>query len=116
MSFKWAFFLQMKNQAFEHFKTYVAFISTQFNATLQAAHSDRGGKFLLTEFTEFMESQGILHQLTAPNTPQQNGIAKRANHTIDSAACAMLQSVGMANTFWECVVTTAIHVRKCAPS
>ena len=32
--FKWTFFLQTKNQAFERFKTFVAFISTQFDTVL----------------------------------------------------------------------------------
>ena len=78
--------------------------------------SDREGEFLLTEFTQYMENKGIKHQLTAPHTPQQNGVAERANRTIAEAARAMLQSAGMTNGFWECAVSTAIHVHNRAPS
>ena len=77
--FKWIFYLRTKSQAFEKFQNFLAFVSTQFNATLKAAHSDRGGEFLSKEFTSYMEARGIEHQLTAPHTPQQNGVAERAN-------------------------------------
>ena len=50
------------------------------------------------------------------HTPQQNGVAERANHTVAEAARAMLQSASMTNGFWECAVATATHVRNHAPS
>ena len=67
--FKWAFFLKKKNQVFECFKTYVAFISTQFNVTLRTVWLDCGREFISIEFLDFMKSKNILHQFTAPNTP-----------------------------------------------
>ena len=114
--FKWVFFLRTKDQAFEKFKIFYAFVHTQFNTTLKLIRSDRGGEFLSTEFIKFMDNKGIEHQLTAPYTPQQNGVAERANRTIVGAARALLQSAGMSNMFWESAISTAVHVRNRAPS
>ena len=69
--FNWVFFLRSEDQAFDWFKTYVAFISTQFSTALYAAHLDQGGEFLSPEFTSFMETKGILHQLTAQSITHQ---------------------------------------------
>ena len=109
-------FIQTKDQAFEKFKTFLTFIATQFNTPIQAIRSDQGGEFLSAEFSKFLEERGIDHQLTAPHTPQQNGVAERANRTVAEAARAMLQGAGMKNGFWECAVSTAVHVRNRAPS
>ena len=114
--FKWVLFIQTKDQALERFKTFVTFITTQFNTPIRAVRSDRGGEFISSEFSKFLEEKGIYHQLTAPHSPQQNGVAERANRTIAEAARSMLQGAGMTNGFWECAVSTAVHVRNCAPS
>ena len=95
---------------------FLALISNQFNTTLKAIRSDRGREFLSKYFVKFLETKGIEHQLTAPHTPQQNGVAERAIRTIASAARAMLQTAGMTKGFWECAISTAVHVRNCAPS
>ena len=114
--FKWVLFIQTKDQTLEKFKIFLTFIATQFNTPIRAVRSDRGGEFLSLEFRKFLEEKGIHHQLTAPHSPQQNGVAERANRTIAEAARSMLQGAGMTNGFWECAVSTAVHVRNRALS
>jgi transposase InsO family protein len=97
--YKWVFFLQAKSNAFECFKKYHVLVSMHYKGTLRAIHSDRGGEFLSTEFKQYVEEQGIKHELTALHTPQQNGVAERANRMITEAACAMLQSAGTPHGF-----------------
>ena len=114
--YKWTLFLLHKSNAFEAFKKFHALITTYYKGMLRATRSDCGGEFLLKDFIQYMEKHGVHHQLTAPHTPQQNGIAERANPTIAEAAWAMMQSAGMSQAFWEFAVTTAVHVRNHAPS
>ena len=41
------------------------------------------------EFTKFLEDNGIIHETSAPRTPQQNGVAERMNQTLLGGARAM---------------------------
>ena len=38
---------------------------------------DRGGEYLDNELEDYLLEHGIVSQLTAPGTPQQNGVAER---------------------------------------
>jgi transposase InsO family protein len=114
--YKWVMFLPSKSDAFKAFKKFHVLVSTYYKGTLRAARSDQGGEFLSKDFTGYMEEHGILHQLTVPHTPQQNGVAERANRTMAEAARAMMQGAGMSQGFWECAVATAVHIRNRAPS
>ena len=58
------------------------------------------------EFTGYLH--GISQQLTAPDTPMQNGRAERANRTVIESARAMLHHAGMSYGFWELAVSTPV--------
>ena len=47
------------------------------------------------DFDEFLEAEGILLQLTVPYTPQQNGVAERANRKLIEMARSMLVHSGL---------------------
>ncbi len=49
---------------------------------LKALRSDNGGEYTSTEFTEFLQAEGIRHERTVPKNPQQNGFAERFNRTL----------------------------------
>ena len=54
----------------------------QLGKSLKTLRSDRGGEYLDTEFKDHFMEHGILSQLTAPRTPQHNGVAERRNRML----------------------------------
>ncbi|RVW42706.1 Retrovirus-related Pol polyprotein from transposon TNT 1-94 [Vitis vinifera] len=71
-----------KEKAYATFKTYKAKVEKETGAFIRSLRTDRGGESTSNEFTSFCNENGILRQLTAAYTPQQNGVAERKNRTI----------------------------------
>jgi transposase InsO family protein len=46
--------------------------------------------FRNTQVEDLLDEEGIKHELSAPYTPQQNGIVERKNHTLIEATRTML--------------------------
>ena len=67
------------------------------------------------EFTKYLEENGIIHETSAPRTPQQNGVAERMNQTLLGGARAMLHHAGMTTGFWSEAIHVAAHVLNRAP-
>ncbi|GKA13909.1 retrovirus-related pol polyprotein from transposon TNT 1-94 [Tanacetum coccineum] len=78
----WVYFLNEKSQAFEAFKKFKAMVEKEKGLKIKSMRSDRGGEFLSKEFNKFCEDNGIRRFLTAPYSPQQNGVVERKNRTI----------------------------------
>ena len=50
-----------------------------------------GGEYASKEFEAFCTSQGVVHEVTAPYTPQHNGLAERRNRTLLNRTRSMLK-------------------------
>ncbi|CAI7799278.1 unnamed protein product [Closterium sp. NIES-53] len=75
--------------------------------------SDRGGEFLGKEFTDFVDGKGIVHDLTCPYTPQQNGMAEREIRTTVESVRTMLLHMGVQHHWWHLALRQAVWVRNC---
>ena len=85
-------YLREKLEAFEKFKWYLARVEKEIGKILKCLRSDRGGEFISNEFNNFCIERGIKRQVSAPRTPEQNGIAKRRNRSImDCARTLMIE-------------------------
>nr|GEW30017.1 retrovirus-related Pol polyprotein from transposon TNT 1-94 [Tanacetum cinerariifolium] len=80
---------------------------------IKALRLDRCGEYVSTPFTKFCEEEGIKRFLTAPYSPQQNGIAKRKNRTIMNTVRSMLKSKNMPKEFWAEAVQCADWSNEC---
>jgi transposase InsO family protein len=49
---------------------------------LKVLRTDRGGEFTSVEFAQYYAGEGVGRHLTAPFSPQQNGVVERRNQTI----------------------------------
>ncbi|KAM1633571.1 hypothetical protein ACFXTN_010610 [Malus domestica] len=84
--------------------------------------SDSGGEFTSTQFSSFLKTHGIIHQLTCPHTPEQNGCAERKHRHIVETARTLLAASKVPHEFWIDAFATAIYLinrlptaLKCSP-
>jgi hypothetical protein len=77
---------------------------------LLALRTDRGGEFATADFIKYCTELGVHRQLTAPYTPQQNGVVERRNQSVVGTACSMLTAKGLLGEFWGEAVTTAVYL------
>ena len=72
--------------------------------------SDNGAQFKNTGLDEYLDVLGITHELSAPYTPQQNGIVERKNRTLVEMACTMLDEYKTPQRFCPEAIDTACHI------
>ena len=68
------------------------------------------------KFDDFLKKEGIARQISAPYTPQQNGVAKRANQTIVEMARSMLYAQNLKLDLWAEAVVNAVYTRNRCPT
>jgi len=78
----WVYFLKEKSEVFEIFKKFRVMVEKETSRAIKAIQSDRGGEFTSIEFNKYCEEHGVRRFLTAPYSPQQNGVAERKNRTV----------------------------------
>ena len=88
----------MKNY-FLNIELYVTEIENQFNKKIKKLRSDRGTKYDSNLFNEFYNLHGIIHETTAPYSPEMNGKAERKNKTFTELVVATMLS-SSATSFW----------------
>ena len=62
---------------------------------------DNAREFILSEFQEYLDSEGIILEMTSPYLPSQNGVAERLNRTLIERARAMIITSGLPKFLWE---------------
>ncbi|KAK9194952.1 hypothetical protein WN943_003067 [Citrus x changshan-huyou] len=108
----YVYLLKSKDEALEKFILYKNEVENQLNRKIKELRSDRGGEYAVL-FMSLCEQSGIIHQVTAPYSPQSNGIAERKNQTLKEMMNAMLISSGFPQNMWgEAVLSTNYLLNK----
>ncbi|KAL0556725.1 hypothetical protein IC582_005241 [Cucumis melo] len=76
------YLMEHKSEALEKFKEYKAEVENLLSKKIKILRSDRGGEYMDLRFQDYMIEHGIQSQLSAPGTPQQNGVSERRNRTL----------------------------------
>jgi len=105
------YFMRHKDEVAALFKEYRAAVENFCSRPIKILRSDNGGEYMSREMLAEMKEAGIIHQLTAPYTPQQNGVAERSNRTIIEMARSMLCHARLPLKFWPEAVATAVHIK-----
>lgn len=114
--YMWVYFLKTKSQAIEVFKEFKSLVENEYNCKIKCLRSDRGGEFTSQEFVQFCTSEGIKRQLTAPYTPQHNGMVERRNRTVLNMTRCMLKAMKVPRDFWAEAVRHAVYLLNRLPT
>lgn len=106
----WVYFLKQKSEVFSVFKRFKQMIEVQSGLKIKVLRTDNGGEYTSNEFKAFCDEFGIVHQLTIPYSPQQNGVAERKNRTVMEMARCLLFEKKLPKTFWCEAVNTAVYL------
>ena len=60
---------------------------------------DGGGEYISTSLKNYLFTKGIVHQLSCPYTPEQNGLGERKHRHIVETAITLLQTAHLPNKF-----------------
>jgi hypothetical protein len=55
--FTWVYFLRSKSEVFSVFKSFFAYIETQFSTGIKVLRSDSGGEYMSHEFHDFFTAE-----------------------------------------------------------
>ncbi|CAA7055273.1 unnamed protein product [Microthlaspi erraticum] len=98
--YMWTVLMQEKSEAFTKFKNFKNLVEQEAGTRIQTFRTDRGGEFLSHEFTRFCETSGVKRHLTAPYTPQQNGVVERRNRTLMEMTRSIMKHMHVPNYLW----------------
>ncbi|CAI7743515.1 unnamed protein product [Closterium sp. NIES-54] len=101
------------SDALQEFVQWLAVVERQTKKSVLMLRSHRGGEFLGNQFTDFVNGKGIVHDLTCPYTPQQNGMAEREMRTVVESVRTMLLHIGVQHHWWHLALRQAAWVRNC---
>ncbi|CAI7811310.1 unnamed protein product [Closterium sp. NIES-53] len=108
----WAYPLKEKDHAASTIKEdWLPFVEKHVECVVKRIRTDRGGEFLGAETTAWLKKQGIQRELTRAYSPQSDGVAERANRTIQETATALLIESGVGNSMWPHAVRHAAVAR-----
>lgn len=80
----------------------------QYDKRVRIIFRDGGTEFTRTK--EYCEQRGIRTDISAPDTPEQNGLSEAANKVILRVARSMLVDAGMPASYWPWTVQNSCFI------
>ncbi|UYV76870.1 hypothetical protein LAZ67_14002267 [Cordylochernes scorpioides] len=109
------FVMKRKSEIFKGFKVFKRFAEKQTGKKIKAIRSDNAAEYLSSDFKEYLLEEGIIHQLSVEYSPQQNGVAERANRTlVEMTRCFIIQA-NLPDPLWAELVYTSTYIRNRCP-
>ena len=110
----WIFFLKQKSESENLIISLLQQIKTQGRIT-KIIRSDNALEVKTKRVSEYLQSNGILHQSRCPHAPEQSGDIERLNQTIGNSAFAMLKHSGFPKRFWNLAYYHATFIKNISP-
>ena len=81
--------MKNKSEVFNKFKKFELITTYECDCSIGTLRTDNSEEYLSKEFDSYLHSKGIKHELSAPYSPAQNGVAERFNRTLVESTCTI---------------------------
>nr|GFA95668.1 retrovirus-related Pol polyprotein from transposon TNT 1-94 [Tanacetum cinerariifolium] len=109
--YTWTFFLRSKDETQKVLKYFLTMIQRNLQALVIIVRTDRGIEFLNKTLNAFFKEEGIEHQTSTAQTPEQNDVVERRNCTLVEVARTMLTASQLLLFFWAEAIATACYTQ-----
>ena len=106
--YTWLYLLKNKSDAHTAFLNFKSLVENHFGSKILAFQSDGGGEFI--PISKTLASCGIVHQISCPHTPEQNGLAERKHRHLTEFALTLMAQSSLPLTFWDHAISTATYL------
>ncbi|GJZ39567.1 retrovirus-related pol polyprotein from transposon TNT 1-94 [Tanacetum coccineum] len=109
--YTWTLFLCSKDETPEVLKDFLTMIQRNLQALVISVRTDRDTEFLNKTLNAFFKEEGIEHQTSTPQTPEQNSVVESRNRTLVEAARTMLSASKLPLFFWDEAIATTCYTQ-----
>ncbi|CAL1397374.1 unnamed protein product [Linum trigynum] len=109
----WVILLQLKSEARPKLIAFCNQMQRQFQTQIKRIRSDQGKEF---EMNDYYDSQGIIHEMSCVETPQQNSKVERKHQHILAVARALKFQADLPPGFWSDCIKHAVYLINRVPS
>jgi hypothetical protein len=95
------YLLKTKDEVFNKLQEFKEEIENLTSKKIKTLRIDNGGEYTSKECVVFCKLVGIRRELTIPHNPQQNGVAKRKNRSIEETMKALMNNQGLSMYYGE---------------
>lgn len=114
--YSWTYAIKKKSDVESVFKRWKESVENFTKSKITILRSDGGGEYVSNSFIKFLHANGIRHQMSITETPQQNGRAKRFNRTIQNKVNCLMIDSGFPEGYWAESLHTATYLLNRTPN
>jgi transposase InsO family protein len=107
--------MKFKSDTFSCFKLFRAMFEKSYPYSIVSLHTDNGGEYLSTAFTNHLLTSGIKHDPGPPHSPESNGVAERTNRTLNNLVRCGLVNAKLPKSFWTDCLRHVMHTFNSVP-
>lgn len=103
----WIFLMKAKSETRSLIQNFISYVSTQYDKTVKTIRSDNGVEF---NMPQFYNSNGIIHQTSCVETPQQNAIVERKHRHLLNVTRSLLFHAKLPSVYWSYAILYSVHL------
>ena len=111
--FTWVYLMTLKSEARVLLQNFIKLVQVQFNRHVKIVRSDNGKEFSMEIY---FSKNGMIHQTSCPETPQQNAVVERKHQHILNIARSLIFQSNLPLCFWNFAIAHAVFLMNRTPN